>query len=290
MNNKGSLNDVHKNDSKKPSTSNEIAKNVFTSKQNSKKKKHSSKNKSDVKDIERSDILKVDTDCKIIHKKNKFGMNIERSDFITKYPKDEKTEIFQKKRNTNSKNCKRNNKRKQDLNLDHVNKNAAKVVDTAKEKKKKLQILKKKSIDFEHKKTKIEKLKKMTEKKMKRMSAKVEAQQIKTDEILKLNKHMIKIKQLEETLARKLRTKHTLKDREMMQLKAKFRFINEMLYNNDSLQSKHYFKQNLDAFKAYQMGYKWQLEQWGTNPLDVIISSIIKLFVYHIFSLETKFT
>ncbi|XP_018315166.1 ribosomal RNA-processing protein 8, partial [Mycetomoellerius zeteki] len=113
---------------------------------------------------------------------------------------------------------------------------------------------------------------------MKRMSAKAEAQHIKTDEMLKLNKHMRKIKQLEEMLARKSEIKQTLKDRVTTQLKAtRFKFINEILCNNDSSLSKHYLKQNPDAFKAYQIGYKWQLEQWAMNPLDVIISSIIEL-------------
>jgi len=284
-NNKELSNGIYKNDSKKLNMCNEIAKNIFTNKQNSKKI-----------DTERSDILtKINMDNKLKHKmKNKLGMNnTERSNFITIYSKDDKktTEVFKNIQiNTNSKTKrkKRNNKRKQNMNLDHSNKNAIRVND-AKERNKKLQIPKK-SIDFEHKETKFKKFKKMAGKKMKQMSAKAEAQQIKTDEILKLNKHMIKIKQLEEMLLRKQAKQ---KDRMMTQLKVtKFRFINEMLCNNDSSQSKNYFKQNPNAFKVYQAGYKWQLEQWIVNPLDVIISSIIKLLIsYFIFKqkLHKKF-
>jgi len=276
-------NGIYKNDSKKLSTCNKIAKNIFTNKQNSKKKeKHSSENKFDVKDTKRSDIpTKMNMDSKVKHKmKNKLGMNnTERSDFITIYSKDDKktTEVSKKIQidtNSKTKRKKRYNKRKQNMNFDHLNKNAIKV--DAKERNKKLQVPK--EIDFEHKKTKIKKLKEMAKKKMKQMSAKAEAQQIKIDEILKLNKHTIKIKQLEEMFTSKLRAKQ--KDRMMTQLKiTKFRFINEILYNNDSSQSKNYFKQNSNAFKAYQAGYKWQLEQWRVNPLDVIISSIIKLLI-----------
>ncbi|EFN77231.1 Cerebral protein 1-like protein [Harpegnathos saltator] len=64
----------------------------------------------------------------------------------------------------------------------------------------------------------------------------------------------------------------------MAQLDAsRFRFINETLYNNDSSQSKQYFKEDPDAFKAYHNSYRQQIEQWPVNPLNVIISSIKKM-------------
>lgn len=283
-NDKELLNSIH--DSKKPNKSNEIDKNILTSKQKNKKKKKHSENKSNVKNTKESNVLiKINTDSKMKHKiKNKFGMNdMKKSDFLTTYPKDDKktSEVFQELLiNTNNKSeNKKKSKKKQEMNLD-ANKNAR--VDDVKERNKKLQKSVKESINLEHKMTKIERLKKITGKKMKRMSAKAEAQHIKTDEMLKLNKHMRKIKQLEEMLARKSEIKQTLKDRVTTQLKAtRFKFINEILCNNDSSLSKHYLKQNPDAFKAYQIGYKWQLEQWAMNPLDVIISSIIELFVYY---------
>lgn len=116
---------------------------------------------------------------------------------------------------------------------------------------------------------------------MKRILVESEEEQMKPDKILKLNKHMKKIRRLEEMFTNESQMKKALKDKITTQLKvARFKFINEMLQNNNSSQSKCYFKEDPDAFKAYQAGYKWQLEQWVVNPLDVIISSIRKLFVY----------
>jgi len=73
-------------DSKKSSKSNEIDKNILTSKQkNKKKKKHSrNKSKSNVKDTKESDaLMKNNIDNKM---KNKFGMNdMKKSDFLTTY-------------------------------------------------------------------------------------------------------------------------------------------------------------------------------------------------------------
>ncbi|KMQ98106.1 ribosomal rna-processing protein 8-like protein [Lasius niger] len=107
--------------------------------------------------------------------------------------------------------------------------------------------------------------------------------QVESEKILKLNKHKIKLKRLEKILADKPKAKEvvqplTLRDRMMAQLRAsRFRFINETLYNNESSQSKRYFKEDPDAFKAYHDGYKQQLERWPINPLDIIISSIKKM-------------
>lgn len=265
------MNNLHKNNLKKLNASNEIAKNTFTNKQDNKKgKKHGFKNKLGVKDTKKSNVP-------------------------TRYLKDNKqaSEIFQKVQiNTNNKTkCKKkHNKQKQDTNLDHATKDAARV-DDAKERNEKLQMFVKKSIDLERKKAmsrkaKTEKFKKVNEKK-KQISAKAEVQQMTPDKVLKFNKHKIKIKQLEEMLANKSLTikqkfpQLALRDRMIIQLRAsRFRFINEILYSNDSSQSKHYFKNDPDAFMAYHAGYKQQLEQWAVNPLDVIISSIKKLFVY----------
>lgn len=279
------------------------AKNTFTSKKNSNKKKKRG-NKLDVKDTKRSDIpiqyltddkmtseisqkKQINVDRKTKRKmKNKAKLDaktIERLDVPTKYSKeDQKTlEILQKVQMNASKiSKKRGDVRKEFMNFDHLNKNTARI-DDAKERKRKLQASKKESIDFEHKITKIEKFKKISEKKMKRILVEVGEQQTKTDKILKLNKLMIKIRLLEETFANKSQLKKALKVKIMTQLKVvKFKCINEMLHNNNGSQSKCYFKENPDVFKAYQAGYKWQLEQWEVNPLDVIISSIRKLFVY----------
>ncbi|XP_011692772.1 PREDICTED: ribosomal RNA-processing protein 8-like [Wasmannia auropunctata] len=281
---KGSSNGVRKSDSKKSTMSNEMAKNITTqSKQKNKKIKYDCK--LDVKDTERLDVsIKMDMDSKIKHNKmkDKFGAKntAERSDFPTRYLKDDKktSEVMQKINiNSETKSTKRGRKRKQDMNLEYANKDTARV-DNVKEKKK-LQISAKESISFEHKKAKIEKLKKITGKKMKRMSAEADGWlSINTDEILKLNNHIKRIKQLEEMLAKStLATKQILKGRLISQLEmTRYRFLNE-IYNNDSKISKRYFKQYPDACKAYYAIYKWQFGQWMLNPLDVIISSILEI-------------
>ncbi|XP_043256200.1 ribosomal RNA-processing protein 8 [Colletes gigas] len=70
----------------------------------------------------------------------------------------------------------------------------------------------------------------------------------------------------------------SLREKMMAKLRAsRFRYLNETLYNNESSESKKYFKDDPDAFKAYHEGYKQQVEQWPLNPLDIIISSIKKM-------------
>jgi len=245
--------------------SNKIAKDIFTNTQNNKRKKpHGSKNKLDAKNTKSSDSPIKYSNCD--KNTSEVSQNVQIS-----------TNIKTK--------CKKKNKeQKQEMN-DRANKSAARVGD-AKERIKKLQ-MPAKNLDLEHRKMKIKKLNKVNEKKMKQMSTKVEAQQIKSDKILKLNKHKINIKILTEMFDKREKsqvkqkvTQLALRDRMIMQLKAsRFRFINEILYNNDSSQSKHYFKKDPDAYMAYHEGYKQQIEQWAVNPLDIIISSIKKLFV-----------
>ncbi|XP_043267738.1 ribosomal RNA-processing protein 8 [Venturia canescens] len=96
----------------------------------------------------------------------------------------------------------------------------------------------------------------------------------------------LNVKRLESMLASKeksktskiMQTPETLRERMMTQLRAsRFRYLNETLYNNESSESKRFFKEDPDAFAAYHAGYKQQVEQWPLNPLDVIISSISKL-------------
>ncbi|KAL6256975.1 hypothetical protein P5V15_011910 [Pogonomyrmex californicus] len=229
--NKGSLSDTYRNDLKRLNVANKIARTVSTSTQNRKKRrKDGSRNKFDVK-------------------------NIDKSNIPTRHLKNDKKPpgILQKVQiNTDSKtkSKKRNKRRKQDVNLDNTNKNVGRAGESVKEKNKKLQISANKS-------------------------DKTEVQQIKPNKILKLNKHKIKVNQLEKMLTNKLQTKQivqplTLRERMMTQLRAsRFRFINETLYNNDSSESKRYFKEDPDAFKAYHAGYKQQLEQW---PIDNVIA------------------
>jgi len=272
---------------KKLSASNEIAKDVFTNMQKSKKKKLcDSKNE--------LDAIKY----------------TENSDASTKYSNDDKKKILkvsQKIQNNSNIKIKyeKNKKRKQDMNLNRTNKdtvrdnyedmeideddssedNASKNIKKKKEKVKKLQ-MEIKNLKFMMRKL----IEGNNEENVKQISTKVKTQQIQSD-ILKLDKHKINIKYLKKMLENKSQVtkvaqstlrdkKPTLRDRMQMQLKAsRFRFINETLYNNDSLQSKHYFQKDPDSFMAYHAGYKQQIEQWPINPLDVIISSIKKLYL-----------
>lgn len=96
----------------------------------------------------------------------------------------------------------------------------------------------------------------------------------------------LNVKRLESMLATKEKAKRiqnpktpeSLRDRMMSQLRAsRFRFLNETLYNNESSESKKFFKEDPDAFAAYHAGYKQQVEQWPLNPLDNIIAWINKL-------------
>lgn len=99
--------------------------------------------------------------------------------------------------------------------------------------------------------------------------------------------HNLDVQRLQELLTNKQREKkkekknakpQPLRDRMMVKLRAsRFRYLNETLYNNQSSESKQFFKNDPDAFKAYHEGYKQQIEQWPMNPLDVIVSSIKKM-------------
>lgn len=221
--------------------------------------------------------------------KDKLAKNLEKLDVLTKYSRNDQrtSEIFQKIQNSKIKRKKRDNEGKQDTNSDCLNKNAVEV-NNKKERRKKLQMSTEELINLKHKKNKIEKFKKLSEKRIKRMSVEAKAQQIRSDKVLKFNKHMIKIKQLEEMLVNKLqearkalKAKKALKSKITQLTAARFRLINKMLYNNNSSQSECYFKENPDAFEAYQAGYELQLKQWMMNPLDVIISAVKKLYILH---------
>lgn len=70
----------------------------------------------------------------------------------------------------------------------------------------------------------------------------------------------------------------TLRERMVEKLKAaKFRYINEQIYTNDSKEISKYFREDKEAFDKYHEGYRQQVGKWPMNPLDVIIKSINKL-------------
>lgn len=57
---------------------------------------------------------------------------------------------------------------------------------------------------------------------------------------------------------------------------ARFRYINELLYTLTSGEAKRIFKQDPDAIMIYHRGYTEQVKHWPVNPVDSIISYILK--------------
>ncbi|KAK2962260.1 putative Ribosomal RNA-processing protein 8 [Blattamonas nauphoetae] len=54
----------------------------------------------------------------------------------------------------------------------------------------------------------------------------------------------------------------------------KFRFINEQLYTVTGDAAKKSFKKDPSLFKTYHEGYREQVAQWPSNPLDIIIGEL----------------
>lgn len=85
-------------------------------------------------------------------------------------------------------------------------------------------------------------------------------------------------------------SKKTFGDDLSDRLKAsRFRFINEQLYTQTADKAIDVFDQDDLAFTAYHDGYRKQIEQWPINPLNRILKSIKKLYVYEFtFSFERE--
>lgn len=257
-----------KNDFKKQAF-HEISKDVPTIKQNkNKREKHDSADRHVVQNIKRLELPTKDL------KNNNTTIEVSQK--------------IQPNINSKRKRRKKNKRQKQNVSSDPENNKTAMAAPVVKNVKKSQNIAK--TINCEQSETKIQDFK-ISQKEIKQISINKKAQQVKRKKMLKLNNCKIKPERLEEMLIRKIQTKQTvqkvkkeqpltLRDRMMAQLSAsRFRFINETLYNSDSSQSKQYFKEDPDAFKAYHDGYKQQIGQWPVNPLDMIISSIKQLFV-----------
>ncbi|XP_014247245.1 ribosomal RNA-processing protein 8 [Cimex lectularius] len=58
---------------------------------------------------------------------------------------------------------------------------------------------------------------------------------------------------------------------------AKFRFINQQLYEAEHRKSNDVFNDGGESFKDYHAGFRHQVKHWPINPIDVIIRSIKKL-------------
>lgn len=69
-----------------------------------------------------------------------------------------------------------------------------------------------------------------------------------------------------------------LRERMMQKLKsARFRYLNEEIYSNDSKKAQNIFKEDPQSYQAYHEGYRIQVSKWPINPLDVIIKSVKKM-------------
>ncbi|KAJ8368455.1 hypothetical protein SKAU_G00084830 [Synaphobranchus kaupii] len=55
---------------------------------------------------------------------------------------------------------------------------------------------------------------------------------------------------------------------------ARFRYINEQLYNSTSGEARRIFQQDPQASGIYHRGYTAQVQRWPVNPVDAIISFI----------------
>ena len=67
----------------------------------------------------------------------------------------------------------------------------------------------------------------------------------------------------------------SLKERMEEQLKAaRFRYLNEQLYTNDSKSAQELFAEDEEAFQVYHHGYQAQVSKWPANPVDRAISYV----------------
>lgn len=274
-NNKKLPSNISKNDLDKQACYN-ISKDISTSKRNGNtRKRHDSTHTHTVQNVKR---LELPT------------KNLNNDNITTKVPRKVQLNTDGKR-----KRKKRNKGQKQGIGPNQTNNNNVVEVTSVVKSIKESQKVAKKIMNCEQNKTKVQNLKIINQQKVNQTSNN-KAQQVKSGKMLKLNNCKIKLGRLEEMLTKKMQTMQkikkeqplTLRDRMMAQLSAsRFRYINETLYNSDSSQSKQYFKEDPDAFKAYHDGYKQQIEQWPVNPLDIIISSIKKMY-YFLFLLFKK--
>ena len=67
----------------------------------------------------------------------------------------------------------------------------------------------------------------------------------------------------------------SLRERVMEKLaSARFRYINENLYNMTSKEAVNMFNEDVEAFKVYHEGYSAQVDKWPVNPVDIMIEFI----------------
>ncbi|KOX69176.1 Ribosomal RNA-processing protein 8 [Melipona quadrifasciata] len=247
--------------------------------QNLKFKSKSTKNKltKTVKQIYKNDKKRVCTD--FLNSDTIKVVNVEKKDNnkVREQVQNKKNQQLNNKKLKRQKQNKKNKISDQSKSTINVNKIARKT--------------KSKSIEPETKeKQKLNKKKNLNEvleKKLKQRESKFSTtSKKKNDDTRVTRNHNLDIKHLQKLLSNKQKEEkqkvnmkpQSLRQKMMTKLKAsRFRYLNETLYNNESSESKKYFKNNPDAFKAYHEGYKQQVEQWPVNPLDNVIASIKKM-------------
>lgn len=58
---------------------------------------------------------------------------------------------------------------------------------------------------------------------------------------------------------------------------ARFRFLNQKLYESDSISALNYFQEHQDDFIRYHEGFQEQTKRWPTNPVDVFIKDLASI-------------
>jgi hypothetical protein len=58
---------------------------------------------------------------------------------------------------------------------------------------------------------------------------------------------------------------------------AKFRWINEQLYTTNSEKAVELFTKKPEMFEIYHSGFRSQVKDWPTNPIDIFIKQISKM-------------
>ncbi|XP_015181435.1 PREDICTED: ribosomal RNA-processing protein 8, partial [Polistes dominula] len=97
-------------------------------------------------------------------------------------------------------------------------------------------------------------------------------------EQLDMDQHLQEVWKEYGNSVQKRKEENTLKQRMMNLLNpSRFRYMNEVLNNNTSTESKKLFQKNPKSFINYHETYKLQTVRWALNPLDVIIDSINKM-------------
>lgn len=70
-------------------------------------------------------------------------------------------------------------------------------------------------------------------------------------------------------------TARSLNDRMLSRLtEARFRYINEQMYNCTGGEAAEIFKKDKEAFRVYHSGFQLQVDKWPVNPVDNIIEYI----------------